>query len=61
MASAFKSKAQMERCRQLVTDGKMTQEAFDESLKLTEKPEQLPERLHPKREKKEGSEPGSES
>lgn len=52
MAKPFVSMAQIERCRRLVEDGKMSRESFDESLRLTEHPELLPERLHPKTEKK---------
>jgi hypothetical protein len=42
----------MERCKTLVAEGKMTQKTFDESLALTKDLEKLPERLHPKKEKK---------
>lgn len=59
MAAGFKSKAQIARCEQLVKDGKMTQEYFDECMRLTHDSDKLPERLHPKREKKEKKEGGS--
>lgn len=52
MAKPFVSKAQMERFRKLVQEGKVTQAAFDESLALTDRPDDLPERLHPKAEEK---------
>lgn len=45
---AFKSIAQMNRCKQLVAEGKMTQEAFDKSLAETDV-DTLPERVHPKK------------
>lgn len=58
MGAAFKSKAQMERCRRLVAEGTVTQDYFDECLALTPTPDALPERLHPKKEpKKKESEP----
>ena len=47
----FKSHAQMERCKQLVAEGKMTQDQFDASLAETDV-ENLPERIHPKKEPK---------
>lgn len=51
MASPFKSIAQRNRCQQLVAEGKMTQEQFDEADRLTDLAS-LPERLHPKKEPK---------
>lgn len=56
MAKPFASKAQMDRCKRLVEEGKMTQESFDASLALTPHPDKLPERLHPKKEPKETKE-----
>lgn len=50
MATPFKSVAQMERCKRLVEEGKVSQESFDASLAATQL-EGLPERLHPKKEK----------
>jgi hypothetical protein len=49
---AFASIAQMERCRTLVAEGTMTQERFDACAGVTDIPN-LPERLHPKKEKPE--------
>lgn len=48
--AGFKSEAQREHCRKLVKEGKMTQEQFDKYEKET--PEDIPERLHPKKKKK---------
>lgn len=52
-ATAFKSKAQIEKFKTFVSEGKMTQEHFDECMALTKDAENLPERLHPKKDKKE--------
>jgi hypothetical protein len=62
MAQAFKSKAQMERCRDLVNQGVVSQDSFNESLALTDLAN-LPERLHPKkvRKKKVEEEPAQRS
>jgi len=49
MAKPFASKAQIERCRRLVEEGKITQVAFDEALAATPNVEELPDRLHPKK------------
>lgn len=54
MAKPFASKAQMERSRSLVDQGVITQAQFDESLAATDQAN-LPERLHPKKPKKEKS------
>jgi len=43
---AFKSKAQMRKCAELVKLGALTQKEFDEMLKDT--PDDIPERVPPK-------------
>jgi hypothetical protein len=48
-AKPFASKAQMERCRHLVSDGVMSQERFDERAAVTDL-ENIPDRIHPKKE-----------
>jgi DNA mismatch repair ATPase MutS len=59
MSKPFVSKAQIERCRKLVAEGKMSQESFDAALAATPDHERLPERIHPKKEPKEDSEKAS--
>lgn len=54
-AKAFASKAQMERSRGLIAQGVITQAQFDESLAATKDHENLPERLHPKKEESKSS------
>lgn len=49
MAKPFVSKAQLERTRRLVSEGKVSQASFDESLAATPDHESLPDRLHPKK------------
>lgn len=49
MAKPFVSKAQMERVKGLIEKGIVTQKEFDESLAATPNHENLPERLHPKK------------
>ena len=49
--AGFKSKAQRERCKTLVAEGKMTQDQFDRYEAETQNLDSLPERLHPKKEK----------
>ena len=51
---AFKSKSQVSRFKELVKNGKMSQQAFDEYMKNTPDPDKLPERV----DKKETSKPG---
>lgn len=51
-AQGFKSKAQIEHFRKLVAKGAYEQSAFDEAMALTPNHEDLPERLHPKKEEK---------
>ena len=50
--AGFKSQAQREHCRKLVEKGLMTQEQFD--AYEAETPEDIPERLHPKKDGKKG-------
>lgn len=50
--TAFKSKAQMRRFEELVKEGKMRREFFDECYRLTPNIEALPERIHPKKDDK---------
>lgn len=50
--SGFKSKAQMEKFKTFVGEGKITQEDFDKMMGETDV-KRLPERLHEKKEKKE--------
>lgn len=50
MAKPFVSRAQMDRCKRLVEEGKMPQSVFDESMAITPDADKLPERLHPKKE-----------
>lgn len=50
--AAFKSQAQAERCKRLVSEGKMAQEDYDRHLADSGGAEalaRLPERLHEKR------------
>lgn len=49
--NGFKSMAQMERCMNMVKEGKMTQEQFDEYHNATNYVD-LPNRIHPKKEDK---------
>jgi len=60
MAKPFASKAQMERSRSLVDQGVLTQAQCDEQLAATDL-EKLPERLHPKKPKKEKADEGKAS
>ena len=49
----FTSKAQIRKFRQMVAEGKISQETFDEWMAATAHPEQLPERrVHVPRRKK---------
>lgn len=50
--AGFRSQAQRRHCEELVKCGKMTQEQFDKYA--AETPEELPERLHPKKDEKKG-------
>jgi hypothetical protein len=49
LSAPWKSKAQRERCRKLVAEGKMKQEAWDRYEAATPNVDALPERLHEKR------------
>ncbi|MBL7716595.1 MAG: hypothetical protein JNL01_14115 [Bdellovibrionales bacterium] len=44
----FRSDAQVEKFRQLLKDGKISQETFDEWMRATPKG-RLPKRIHPKK------------
>lgn len=48
----FKSEAQREKMKELLKDGKITQEAYDKHAMETGM-QKLPERLHPKKEESE--------
>ena len=53
MAAPYKSRAQIDKMRTFVAEGKITQEHFDACMALTVDHEKLPERLHEKKEPKE--------
>lgn len=61
MSKPFLSKAQMERSRTLIDQGIITQAQFDASLAATKDVDGLPERLHPKKPKKEDEDGGKTS